>query len=198
MSVFNFRSLVQKPQIVPQTSICFVAPSIKFLDLLPPAPQPPMQKRDARHTFVQDRSGVVLANQTEESEVRELSGKESGMRSRTPFASVNTLQNHFKKGVLERIPDSFPKVREPRFLRSELPEPQNYSRTRGHTALCRGTRKPINMNNSWGLSQEWVGVNFVYVLRFAWGKRETHKQNSHEIPGKCWDSPGRMPGQSIP
>ena len=32
-------------------------------------------------------SGVAAANQTKESEVRELSGKESGTGSRTPFAS---------------------------------------------------------------------------------------------------------------
>ena len=29
-----------------------------------------------------------------------------------------------------------------------------------------------------------------------WRKRETHKQNSQEISGKCRDSPGITPGQS--
>ena len=32
-----------------------MAPSSKFLDLLPPAPLPPMQKRDAQHNFLQHK-----------------------------------------------------------------------------------------------------------------------------------------------
>ena len=52
-------------------------------------------------------SGVVPANQTEESEVRELSGKESGTGSGTP--SCLKIYTKFKqKGVPELIPDSFP------------------------------------------------------------------------------------------
>ena len=62
------------------------------------------------------------------------------------------------------------------------------------TKIYRGRGKPINMNNFSGLSPEWVGVNFVYVLPFSWGKRETHKQNSQEIPGKGRDSPRDSPG----
>ena len=52
-------------------------------------------------------SGVVLANQTKESEVRELSGKESGTGSETPFA-CKCYTKPLKKRVPELIPDSFP------------------------------------------------------------------------------------------
>ena len=40
-------SFVQEPQSV-STSICFMAPLSKFLDLLPPAPLPTVKKRDAQ------------------------------------------------------------------------------------------------------------------------------------------------------
>ena len=40
------------------TSICFVAPSSKFLDLLPPAPLPSVPKRDARHKLLQRKGGT--------------------------------------------------------------------------------------------------------------------------------------------
>ena len=36
---------------VPEIAVVFMGPSSKFLDLLPPAPLPPVQKRDAQHTF---------------------------------------------------------------------------------------------------------------------------------------------------
>ena len=63
---------------------------------------------------------MVPANQTEESEVRELSGKESGTGSdvrellgegvwnwfRNPFLLVNAIQTPLK-GVLKLVPDSF-------------------------------------------------------------------------------------------
>ena len=52
-------------------------------------------------------SGVAPANQTEESEVRELSGKESGTGSGTPFA-CKCYTKPLKKRVPELIPDSFP------------------------------------------------------------------------------------------
>ena len=52
------------------------------------------------------------------------------------------------------------------------------------------------MNNFSGLSRKWVGVKFVHVLHFSWGRRDTHKQNSQEISVKWWDSPGIVPGQS--
>ena len=49
-----------------------------------------------------------------------------------------------------------------------------------------------------GLSRERVGVEFVDVLPFSWGERETHKQNSQEISGKrlgqSRDSPWIIPG----
>ena len=55
-----------------------------------------------------------------------------------------------------------------------------------------GHKKPININNCSGLSREWVGVRFVYVLPFSWAKRKTQKQNSQEISGKCRDNPGKI------
>ena len=58
---------------------------------------------------------MVPANQTEESEVRALSRKESGAGSGTPISHVNVTQTPFKsyaeplqKEVPELIPDSFP------------------------------------------------------------------------------------------
>ena len=51
-------------------------------------------------------SGVVPANQTEESEIRELSGKESGTGSGTPFC-LFFFPEPLKNGVPERIPDFF-------------------------------------------------------------------------------------------
>ena len=63
--------------------------------------------------------GVVPANQTEESEVREFSGKESGTDSRTPtpFLLVDIIQNRQKGGVPELIPDSLPASSRTSFLR---------------------------------------------------------------------------------
>ena len=49
-----------------------------------------------------------------------------------------------------------------------------------------GQKKPININNFSGLSQEWVGVNFVYVLPFFLAaKKGTYKEYSQKISGKC-------------
>ena len=54
-------------------------------------------------------SGVAPANQTEGSEVRKLSGKESGTGSGAPFClHVNVIQNPLNRSVPELIPDSFP------------------------------------------------------------------------------------------
>ena len=52
------------------------------------------------------------------------------------------------------------------------------------------------VNNFSGLSRDWVGLKFVYVLPFSWGKRETQKHNSEEMSGKCRDGPGTVPGYS--
>ena len=52
-------------------------------------------------------SGVALANQTEVSEVRELSGNESGISSGNPLLS-GFVQSYKQKGVPEPVPDSFP------------------------------------------------------------------------------------------
>ena len=46
---------VQEPECVSWTSICFMAPLSKFLDLLPPAPLPCVQKRDAQNKFLQHK-----------------------------------------------------------------------------------------------------------------------------------------------
>ena len=40
------------------------------------------------------------------------------------------------------------------------------------------------------------GGQIVYVFPFFLGKRETHKQNSQDISGKGWESPGTVPGKS--
>ena len=63
-------------------------------------------------------SGVVPANQTEESEVRELSGKQSELVLENPFA-CKCYTKPLKKGVPELIPDSFP---ESSRLRLALPK----------------------------------------------------------------------------
>ena len=56
---------------------------------------------------LQFSSGVAPANQTEESEVRELFGKESGICSGTPlFGVLHSIDK--QKGVPEPVPDSFP------------------------------------------------------------------------------------------
>ena len=54
-----------------------------------------------------------------------------------------------------------------------------------------GGKIPININNFSGLSQERVGVKFVYVLPVSWGNWEKHKQNSEDISGKGRESPGQ-------
>ena len=54
-----------------------------------------------------------------------------------------------------------------------------------------------NINNFPGSSREWVGAKFVYVLPLSWGNKETHKQHSQEISGKCLDSPGILRGESL-
>ena len=51
-------------------------------------------------------SGVVPANQTEESEVRELLGKESELVPEPPFVCKIYI-NSLKEGVPEPVPDSF-------------------------------------------------------------------------------------------
>ena len=43
-------------KVCPWPSICFHGPSGKFLDLLPPASQPPVQKRDTQHMLLQHKS----------------------------------------------------------------------------------------------------------------------------------------------
>ena len=52
-------------------------------------------------------------------------------------------------------------------------------------------KKPINMNNFSGLSREWVGVKFVYVLFLG----ETRKHIS-KFPRKFQENAGTVPGQS--
>ena len=57
------------------------------------------------------------------SEIRELSGKESGTGSGTPFLRGFGNSNlHAKKGFRNQFQTPFPKVREPHFLRFGLPE----------------------------------------------------------------------------
>ena len=70
-------------------------------------------------------------------------------------------------------------------------------------ALCRhldsGENKPIHINNFSGLSREWVGVKFVYVLPFSWGRRKHITNligNLRNMPGQSRDSPGIIPAQS--
>ena len=58
-------------------------------------------------------SGVVLANQ---SEVRELSGKESGTGSGYPLCACKFYMKSLKKGIPELIPDSFPESSRTSFL----------------------------------------------------------------------------------
>ena len=65
---------------------------------------------------------MAPANQTKESEVPEVSGKESGTGSGTPFACKDYTKP-LKGGVPELIPDSFPESREPDFLWFGLPQP---------------------------------------------------------------------------
>ena len=48
---------------------------------------------------------------------------------------------------------------------------------------CRGTKKPININNFSGLSREWVGVKFVCVLNKFSG-------NLRKVPEQSRDNPG--------
>ena len=78
--------------------------------------------------------------------------------------------------------------------------PKKYKKSPRDSANRR-TKKPINKNNFSGLSQEWVGVKFVYVFPFSCAKRETHKQiprksqeNYVTVLGQSLDSPGTIPG----
>ena len=54
--------------------------------------------------LLKKQSGVAPANQTQESEVREFSGKESGISSGTPLFDGFVYSVYKQKGV----PDSFP------------------------------------------------------------------------------------------
>ena len=59
-----------------------------------------------------------------------------------------------------------------------------------------GEKETININNFSGLSRERVGVKFVYVLPFSWGRRETQKKilgNLRKMPGQSRDNPGTIP-----
>ena len=67
-------------------------------------------------------SGVAPANQTKESEVRELLGIESGIGSGTLFSMVNTMQYPPKRGFRNQFQTPSPKVREPHFPWFGLPE----------------------------------------------------------------------------
>ena len=69
-----------------------------------------------------------------------------------------------------------------------LSAPQGFTET---LALVQGTRT-LNIHNSSGLSRE-RGGRIVCVLPFSRGKKETHKQNSQRLPGKCQDGPGIIP-----
>ena len=61
-------------------------------------------------------------------------------------------------------------------------------------------KKPININNFSGLSREWLGVKFVYVLPFP-GEKGKHinkiprksQENSGTVPEQSWDNPGKIP-----
>ena len=51
----GFRLRLGASDCSPGLAFCFMAPLGKFLDLLPAAPLPPMQKRDAQHMFYSTR-----------------------------------------------------------------------------------------------------------------------------------------------
>ena len=96
-------------------------------------------------------SGVAPAHPTEESEVRELSGKESGISSRTPF-----LRGFCIVFTSKRTP--FPKVREPHFLRFGLPQPLlilgslgRLSRLKNFSQALEGLRKTRMSVRIWGV-----------------------------------------------
>ena len=67
-------------------------------------------------------SGVVPANQTEDSEVRDLSGRSPELVP-DPTFKVGLHRVYKEKGLPEPVPDSFLKVCEPHFLRFLLLEP---------------------------------------------------------------------------
>ena len=47
-------------QCAPGLAFAFMDPSSEFLDLLPPAFLPPVQKRDAQHMFLQHKGSLHL------------------------------------------------------------------------------------------------------------------------------------------
>ena len=52
---------VKEPQRVPGRAFASWPPSSEFLDLLPQAPLPPMQNRDAQHKFLQHHAKGVFS-----------------------------------------------------------------------------------------------------------------------------------------
>ena len=63
----------------PWPSSCFHGPSSKFLDLLPPASLPPVQKRDAQHMFLQHKGAHTVATERGAGEKRlESTGRTAG------------------------------------------------------------------------------------------------------------------------
>ena len=60
-----------------------------------------------------------------------------------------------------------------------------------------GRKKPNKHKQLFGIVPEMGGGQIcLCVALFSWGERETHKQNSQEMSGKCQNSPGIIPGQS--
>ena len=54
-----------------------------------------------------------------------------------------------------------------------------------------GDKEPISINSFSGLSREWVGVKFVYVLPLSWAKRKhirAARLQNEIAPEKCFNS----------
>ena len=63
--------------------------------------------------------------------------------------------------------------------------------------VCNVVRERKNIDNFSGLSREWVGVKFVYVLPFSWGKgkyiNKVPRKSQENAMGQSRDNPGTIP-----
>ena len=101
-----------------------------------------------RYRNIARYSGVAPADQTEESEVRELPGNESGTGSGTPFVLVNAMQTP-KKRSRNKFQTPSRKVLEPHFLQLGLPEPLLRYEATKHPRFCSTWEKHLQGLISW-------------------------------------------------
>ena len=120
------------------------------------------------------QSGVAPANQTKESDVRELSGKESDIYSGTLFFGGVLHSIYKQKGVLEPVPDS-----KPHFLRFGLPE--LFPDTRGLSAGFVDITQTVEMTKITGIQGANDGLSQRRVWKYPKLPRRNLRKNLTKV-----------------